>query len=93
MATQSILTASTTVQQPTTPTGSATNRFTFGLGYNVQKWNFDLAYQYSCQKGDFYPFASYIENTATASPEDNIPTSCEVKNNRSQLLLTIGYNF
>lgn len=71
----------------------ATNRFTFGLGYNVQKWNFDLAYQYSCQKGDFYPFASYSENTATASPEDNIPTSCEVKNNRSQLLLTIGYNF
>ena len=71
----------------------STNRFTCGLGYTVQKWNFDLAYQYSCQKGDFYPFASYYEAGTTSSPEDNIATATEVKNNRSQLLLTIGYHF
>lgn len=71
----------------------ATNRFTCGLGYTVEKWNFDLAYQYSCQKGDFYPFASYYEGGVSSSSEDNIATSNEVKNNRSQLLLTIGYHF
>lgn len=71
----------------------ATNRFTFGLGYTVQKWAFDLAYQYSCQKGDFYPFASYYEAGVSSSPEDNIATATEVKNNRSQLLATISYHF
>ena len=33
----------------------ATNRFTLGVGYQVKKFNFDLAYQYSSQKGTFYP--------------------------------------
>lgn len=69
----------------------STNRFTCGLGYTVQKWNIDLAYQYSTQKGDFYPFASYYDSSD--SSEDNIATASEVKNNRSQLLLTVGYHF
>lgn len=73
----------------------STNRFTFGLGYTVKKFTVDLAYQYSTQKGDFYPFTSYYENGAagTASSEDNIATASEVKNNRNQLLLTLGYHF
>lgn len=69
----------------------ATNRFTCGLGYNVNNWNIDLAYQYSTQKGEFHPFADYIDHESSA--EDNIGTVSEVKNNRSQLLLTIGYRF
>ena len=71
----------------------STNRFTCGLGYTLQNWNFDLAYQYSAQKGDFYPFVTYTEDTATPSPEDNIAPKSEVKNNRSQLILTVGYHF
>lgn len=69
----------------------ATNRFTCGLGYNIDNWNIDLAYQYSTQKGDFHPFADYVDRESTA--EDNIGTVSEVKNNRSQLLLTVGYRF
>ena len=59
----------------------ATNRFTCGLGFTAQKWNIDLAYQYSAQKGDFHPFAGYRD------------VKSEVKNDRSQLLLTLGYHF
>ena len=59
----------------------ATNRFTCGLGFTAQKWNIDLAYQYSAQKGDFHPFAGYTD------------VKSEVKNDRSQLLLTLGYHF
>lgn len=69
----------------------ATNRFTCGVGYNVNNWNIDLAYQYSAQKGDFHPFADYEDHESAA--EDNIGTVSEVKNNRSQLLLTVGYRF
>lgn len=69
----------------------STNRFTCGLGYYVKNWRIDLAYQYSAQSGEFYPFASYVD--ATDVSEDNIPTMTEVKNNRSQLLFTLGYRF
>lgn len=69
----------------------ATNRFTFGLGYTLQKFTIDLAYQYSAQKGDFYPFTSYYDNESSA--DDCIATAAEVKNNRSQLLITLGYHF
>lgn len=69
----------------------STNRITFGLGYTLQKFTIDLAYQYSTQKGDFYPFMSYEDNVSAA--DDCIATGTEVKNNRSQLLLTLGYHF
>lgn len=69
----------------------STNRFTCGVGYNVKNWNVDLAYQYSAQKGDFHPFISYIDGAD--AEENNIGTVSEVNNNRSQLLLTVGYRF
>lgn len=69
----------------------ATNRFTCGLGYSLKGWSFDVAYQYSAQNGEFYPFTSYIDSIDAA--EDNVPTMTEVKNNRSQLLFTLGYHF
>ena len=40
-----------------------TNRFTFGLGYYLGKFNIDLAYQYTAQNGDFYPFTSYFASS------------------------------
>ena len=75
------------------------NRFTVGLGYQIKKFNIDLAYQYSAQKGDFYPFSnlpaiSYTTGTgATAKTTPNFASATKVENNRSQLLLTLGYQF
>lgn len=60
------------------------NRFTFGLGFKIKKFNIDLAYQYSMQKGNFYPFSN-IEKSNVIAPT-------EVANNRSQLLLTLSYH-
>ena len=69
-----------------------TNRFTFGLGWNVWRFNIDLAYQYSQQNGTFYPFMDYHEGSAP-SLEDNIANPTQVNNKRHQLLLTMGYKF
>lgn len=69
-----------------------TNRFTFGLGWNVWRFNIDLAYQYSQQNGTFYPFMDYHEGS-TPSVEDNIANPTQVNNKRHQLLLTMGYKF
>ena len=66
------------------------NRFTCGVGFNYENLNIDVAYQYTTQKGDFYPFMSYVNENAALS---NIPTSCKVDNNRHQLLMTVGYKF
>lgn len=69
----------------------STNRFTVGLGYQISKFSVDLAYQYSAQKGDFYAFTPYYDNQDAS--ENCIPTKTDVKNNRSQLLFTLGYHF
>lgn len=75
----------------------ATNRFTLGLGLNLDKFNIDLAWQYSSTNGTFYPYTSYEmtyvdENNQTqniAMSEDKF----KVSNKRMQLLLSIGYHF
>lgn len=73
------------------------NRFTLGVGYQVKKFNIDLAYQYSVQKGSFAPFSNVKDVTYTSGTtiitESNIASNTDVKNNRSQLLLTLGYRF
>ena len=73
------------------------NRFTLGVGYQIKKFNIDLAYQYSAQKGSFAPFSNVrdisIPSGATTVSESNIASNTDVKNNRSQLLLTLGYRF
>ena len=75
----------------------AINRFTLGVGYQVKKFNIDLAYQYSAQNGSFAPFSNIrdisVPSGTTSVKESNIATSADVKNNRSQLLLTLGYRF
>lgn len=84
----------------------STNRITFGVGYQIDKFNIDLAYQYSAQTGDFYPFESYpssktfehsvlkddMGNPLTMS-YNNVPDATEVSNKRHQILLTLGYRF
>jgi hypothetical protein len=69
----------------------ATNRITAGLGYAIGNLNLDVAYQYSCTNGDFYPFMSYRDNDYAA--DDNIASAVKVSNKRHQLLFTIGYRF
>lgn len=69
----------------------ATNRFTVGAGFNYKNLFIDVAYQYSSQNGDFYPYKSYY-------PKDNSKLGAkapvtEVNNKRHQLLMTIGYKF
>lgn len=70
----------------------ATNRFTCGVGYAVKKLNFDLAYQYTVTKGDFYPFSSY-QMADPQSVDNNIVHPNSVDNKRHQLLFTMGYTF
>lgn len=74
----------------------STNRFTFGIGYQINKFNVDLAYQYSMQKGTFYPFSTMnfsIHDTATGNTTSysNQAVGAKVDNNRGQILLTVGY--
>ena len=71
----------------------ATNRFTLGVGYQIDKFNIDLAYQYSSQAGDFYPFSNVKNININSTTYDNIATGTKVKNDKSQLLLTLGYRF
>ena len=59
----------------------AINRFTIGLGYRYKGGYFDIAWQYQAQKGDFYAFDDI----------DLKPT--KIKNNRSQLMATLGFRF
>ena len=61
-----------------------TNRITCGLGYRFKGGYFDVAYQYQMQKGDFYAFDDMTGN-------DLKPT--EIKNDRSQLMATLGFRF
>lgn len=66
----------------------ATNRITAGLGYTIDKFTVDLAYQYSTQNGDFHPFNNY-----SYGEEENYADAVKVSNKRHQLLLTLGYRF
>lgn len=76
-----------------------TNRITVGLGYTYNKFNFDLAYQYSATNGQFHPFvdSDYTEPASgegtTAQTIYNYAPATKVKNNQNQVLLTIGYTF
>lgn len=70
----------------------ATNRITCGFGYYFKKFSVDLAYQYSVQNGDFYPFMNYFAGT-DEKELDNIADATKVSNKRHQVLLTLGYHF
>ena len=69
---------------------NSTNRFTLGVGYQVKKFNIDLAYQYSQTNGEFFPFMSYEGQNAA---ESNVVKKSDVSFKRNQLLLTLGYRF
>lgn len=65
----------------------ATNRITCGLGYTIDRFTVDVAYQYTTQNGTFYPFADYqYERDAHITPD-------KVSNKRHQVMLSMGYTF
>lgn len=66
----------------------STNRFTCGIGYTINDFNIDLAYQYSSKKGVFHPFEDIVEGSLS-----NYATTTDVKDERHQVLLTLGYRF
>lgn len=79
----------------------ATNRFTLGFGYALDKFSVDFAYQYSVTDGDFHPFMDaytdyYVrddnQNLQKVSL-DNYAGTVKVSNKRNQLLLTLAYKF
>lgn len=79
--------------EPTTETDytnwGATHRITAGLGWRFKNAYIDLAYQCQMQKGDFYAFDNYQESgneVYTLKPTN-------IKNNRHQIIGTIGFNF
>lgn len=59
------------------------SNYTLGIGYRGSQFYADLAYKYSTQKADFYPFAF----------SDDRPAVTKVTNTRSQVLLTLGLRF
>lgn len=80
----------------------AINRFTLGVGYKVKHFSVDLAYQYSAQKGDFYPFSNMVGSVTMKDkktqkdveiPFSNTTGATKIENNQGQLLLTLGYTF
>lgn len=80
----------------------AINRFTLGVGFTLDDFNIDLAYQYSAQDGQFYPFMggegtfNYKHTQTgqiTAEKIENYADAVNVTNKRHQLLLTLGYRF
>ena len=69
-----------------------THRITCGVGYAVNNFSIDLAYMYSTQKGDFYPFQSMEVNDGNGKVA-NYAGPTKVENNRHQLTCTLGYRF
>lgn len=70
-----------------------THRITCGFGYQVGKFNIDMAYQFSTTNGDHYPFMSYYAGSDEPVENNNIADKVDVSNKRHQLLLTLGYRF
>lgn len=62
------------------------NRITCGVGFRWNGGYFDIAYQYQGQKGDFYAFS-------TSNNSDNQLQASTIKNNRSQIMGTLGFRF
>lgn len=76
----------------------ATHRLTCGFGWNNGLVSVDLAYQYQTTKGQYHPFMdSWAEITDPFTQEktiiENYADAVDVKQNRHQVLLTIGYKF
>ena len=74
----------------------ATNRFTLGLGYSMDSFSIDLAYQHSATNGDFSPYYYEGSSKNSAGTVDNYTIAAEplsIKKQSNQLICTLGYRF
>lgn len=72
----------------------ATNRITAGLGWTLERFTVDVAYQYQQTNGTFYPFAGFeAKDPSTNEVLTNYADGVKVKNQRHQVMLTLGYRF
>ena len=62
------------------------SNYTLGIGYRGSAFYADLAYKYSVQKADFYPFDSSQDGEVGL-------TAAKLTNTRSQVILTLGMRF
>lgn len=65
------------------------HRLTCGFGYRTSSFYFDLAYQYTMQKADFFAFDDYYEDGGKTY---YLPAT-EISKDRSRLTMTLGYRF
>ncbi len=63
-----------------------TYRITTGLGYRLDNFVIDLAYQYTQTDGTFHPFGDVLDAS-------NVADAVKVNDKRHQLLMTLGYVF
>lgn len=74
----------------------ARSTFTVGMGFRTGQLYMDAAFQYVHQKSEFYPFDSQFsyEDAMAAYPSaDGLLPATKLDNERSQVLLTVGYRF
>ncbi|MGN0283091.1 MAG: OmpP1/FadL family transporter [Prevotella sp.] len=69
----------------------ATYRVTAGIGYRLDKFNIDLAYQYNTTNGTFSPYYNKYITASTSSSQQ--AEAVKVSDKRHQLQLTLGYTF
>lgn len=67
------------------------NNYTLGIGYSGSMFYADLAYKFTSQKADFYPFV-YPEVDGNVTSYIT-PQATKMKFSRSQVLLTLGMRF
>ncbi|MCI1647037.1 MAG: outer membrane protein transport protein [Bacteroides sp.] len=67
------------------------SNYTLGIGYRGSLFYADLAYKYSVQKADFYPFFFPVQDGNVTNLVS--PTTTKVTDSRSQVLLTLGMRF
>lgn len=74
----------------------ARNTFTLGMGFRTGQLYVDAAFQYTHQKSEFYPFDSqfsYDDALVEYPSADGLLPATKLDNERTQLLMTVGYRF
>lgn len=72
------------------------NTYTLGMGFRSSQFYVDAAFQYTCQKSEFYPFDSmfsYEDAMVDYPSADGLLPATKMNNERMQLLMTVGYRF
>ncbi len=69
----------------------ATNRYTCGIGFNIDNFFVDLSYQYNATKGTYLPYQNCFD--AELDSEVTPAAAVDLTSKRHQALCTIGFKF